>query len=716
MRQMFLLIKRDAQKITSNVISLLVCMGLVIIPSMYAWFNIEASWNPYENTSNLKVAVANVDEGYTSELLPFEVNVGEKVIASLRAKKNIGYVFVQSEDEAVEGIKSGSYYAAIIIPKDFSANLMTLFSDDVEPAELIYYSNEKENSIASIVTDKASNSIRTEIDTSFAESITSVGARTLSSITKAMDDDSVMNFAQKLNGLLSTASSKLGQAADSLEGYGSIVSSLKDIMTTSESMLEGPQNAANSAVESLNDATDKLEGIGSDFDSLHSEISEPVDSLKTTAASIESDLAEAFKVADTNAQRAAEILNNVANTLDTKISTLKKSRDVLNAAGIDTPLVDDAIMQMENLKSSLTSSASSISGSTGEIAANKSEIETKLKSTKDSLGRVKDSYANDIKPQLETLRSSVITAIEQAQKTGENLATTTEAVRTASLSTSNDLDKINGIISEASSDLRKAEEHLNHLILEIDDARNSQDIQKIKTILSADPKALATFLSNPVGLERNPIYPVENNGSAMAPFYTTLSLWVGATILVALVRVNPSEQALEELGHPKPRHVYFGRFFFFWLLSFLQATLLGLGDLFYLNIQCIHPWYFMLSCWFTSLVFMTIIYALVVSFGDVGKAIAVLLLVVQVAGSGGSFPQEMLPVFFQKLYPWLPFVGSMNALRACIGGIYSMELAHELLWLAHYIVPSLLLGLVLRKPVIRLNEWIEHQLESTKIM
>ncbi len=716
MRQMFLLIKRDAQKITSNVISLLVCMGLVIIPSMYAWFNIEASWDPYQNTSNLKVAVANCDEGYTSDLIPVEINIGDKVVTSLREKTNIDYIFLPEEDQAIEGIKSGEYYAAIIIPKNFSENLMTVFSDDAQPAELIYYSNEKENSIASIVTDKASNSIRTEIDTSFTESITSIGARTLSSITKFMDGDQVLNFADKLNGQLSGASTKIGQAADSLEGYGAIVLSLKDIMQASESMLEGPQKTAQKSLEALSGVSDKLTSAGDDLQAIQDEIKKPVESLQTTAHSIESDLNEAFDVADTNATRAYEILDNVANEIQKKIDVLTKSRDTLNSHHIDTPHLDDSIDQMKDLKSSVVKAANKIKEANGQIAEDRANIKAKLTSTQDSLKRVQESYANDLKPQLETLKSSVLDAVQKAQETGEDLSETTTAIKQATATTSQDLDTIHEVIVASAENLREAQHHLDGLIDEIHDARNSGDIQKIKTILSADPKALATFLSNPVGLQRNPVYPVQNNGSAMAPFYTTLSIWVGCTILVALVKVNPSEHALEELGHPKPRFIYFGRFFFFFIVSCLQATLLGLGNLFYLNIQCMHPWYFLLTCWFTAFVYMNVIYSLVVSFGDVGKAIAVLLLVVQVAGSGGSFPQEMLPIFFQKLYPWLPFVSSMNAMRACIAGIYQLELYHELLWLGHYIVPSLLLGLVLRKPVIRLNEWVEHQLESTKIM
>ena len=130
---------------TSNVIALIVSMGLVIVPALYAWFNIAASWDPYGNTKALKVAVANVDSGYKSELIPVRINVGETVLSALRANHQLDWQFVDSA-KAVDGVKSGKYYAAIVIPKSFSADMMTLFSPTVKHATLKYYLNEKNQS------------------------------------------------------------------------------------------------------------------------------------------------------------------------------------------------------------------------------------------------------------------------------------------------------------------------------------------------------------------------------------------------------------------------------------------------------------------------------------------------------------------------------------------------------------------------------------------
>lgn len=119
--------KRDMCHATRNVIAVIVSMGLVVVPALYAWFNIAASWDPYGNTKALKVAVANNDKGYKSDLIPVRVNVGETIISTLHANDQLDWQFVKS-DKAIDGVKSGEYYAAIVIPKGFSADMMTLFS------------------------------------------------------------------------------------------------------------------------------------------------------------------------------------------------------------------------------------------------------------------------------------------------------------------------------------------------------------------------------------------------------------------------------------------------------------------------------------------------------------------------------------------------------------------------------------------------------------
>ena len=113
MKKIIALLKQDLSRVRGSVVACIVAVGLVIVPTLYAWFNIAGSWDPYGNTGNLKVAVANSDEGYLSDLIPVRVNIGDTVVSSLRENDNIDWVFVK-EGEAVEGVRSGENYACLL--------------------------------------------------------------------------------------------------------------------------------------------------------------------------------------------------------------------------------------------------------------------------------------------------------------------------------------------------------------------------------------------------------------------------------------------------------------------------------------------------------------------------------------------------------------------------------------------------------------------------
>ena len=201
-----------------------------------------------------------------------------------------------------------------------------------------------------------------------------------------------------------------------------------------------------------------------------------------------------------------------------------------------------------------------------------------------------------------------------------------------------------------------------------------------------------------------------------SPFYSTLSIWIGGIVLVAMLKVTVSENGTTGLKHLKLHQIYLGRYLIFLILGLLQSTLICLGDLFYLGIQCKHPFLFLLAGWISSIVYVNIIYTLTVSFGDIGKAVSVVLLVMQVAGTGGTFPIEVAPRFFKAVYSLFPFTHSMAALREAVGGLYAMDYWIDLGKLCIFLVVFLIMGLVLRKPIIKVNEAFSEKLEETKIM
>ena len=181
---------RDLRHLRSGAIVAVVVAGIVAVPSFYAWFNIAGSWDPYGNTGNVRVAVANEDEGAGTALLPWRVNVGERVVGELRATDSIGYV-VTSREDALEGVRSGAYYAAIVIPPEFSRDVLSALSADPVQARALFYQNEKANPIAAIVTDKASSAVRAQIERGFAEAVVGAGTGVLQELGRDLDDDAL---------------------------------------------------------------------------------------------------------------------------------------------------------------------------------------------------------------------------------------------------------------------------------------------------------------------------------------------------------------------------------------------------------------------------------------------------------------------------------------------------------------------------------------------
>ena len=283
------------------------------------------------------------------------------------------------------------------------------------------------------------------------------------------------------------------------------------------------------------------------------------------------------------------------------------------------------------------------------------------------------------------------------------------------------LDHMNSALASTAQALRStkdlveaAREDLQDIIGDLEDLTASERIQELKDLLKSDASTVSEFMASPVQVETNSLYAVSNYGSAMAPFYSVLACWVGGIVLVAILKVAVDED--EEIYGLKPYECYLGRYLLFLMLAVAQGIIICLGDLFFLGVQWTNIPLFLLSGVVSSLEFSLLIYTLTVSFGDVGKAMAVILLVIQIAGSGGTFPIEVTPAFFQKVNPILPFTHAVNAMREIVAGQYGVDYWLDLLKLLVFIPLALLLGLVLRKPLIRMNEFFEERLNSTKLM
>lgn len=736
MRNIIAILKRDLSRIRGSVVALIVAVGLVIVPTLYAWFNIAGSWDPYGNTGNLKVAVANSDNGYMSDLIPVRVNIGDTVVSALRENDQLDWRFV-SESDAVEGVRSGEYYAAVVIPENFSSRMMTVFSSDAEHAEIVYYENQKANAIAPRVTDKAASTVRQQIDETFAKTISDVGLATTSSLLEFMDGDQIAAYAGNLSGTLAGAITTLRDASGSVDEFAGLLQSSTGLLDSTSDLLASA-GAANEDAEAL--VGDAKTGLSGMHDALDAAVAAIKQSLKDSAGDYDAAakaIDEAFGAADAHVSltvtqlrdASADVAKRASDMRDVQDNILAVERDVegsnlpeklkaelVQKIDIVANTVGNVANQQELLAKHLSDAAASLETGAADARAKAQAVKDGIAEAKGSIGGVKDSYNATLKQQISDLSDAVADVARRGSDMADDLGATVTDLSHAASALSDDLAGAHEVLAGASADLVSAADDLQRLKEGLDTAVTSGDLDRVRELIGSDPAALADALAAPVALDRQAVYHIKNYGSAMAPFYTTLSIWVAGIVLAAMLKANVDEADVKALGNPRLHELYLGRYAFFALLAFAQATLVCAGDLLFFGIQCEHPFQFMLVGWLAGFVFSNMIYTLTVSFGDIGKAIAVVLLVMQVAGSGGTFPIEMTADFFQAVYPFLPFTHAINAMHAAMAGAYGMEFWIELGTLSLYLIPSLALGLVFRRPVIRANRWIIEKLEETKLM
>ena len=750
--------KRDMCHATRNVIAVIVSMGLVVVPALYAWFNIAASWDPYGNTKALKVAVANNDKGYKSDLIPVRVNVGETIISTLHANDQLDWQFVKS-GKAIDGVKSGEYYAAIVIPKGFSADMMTLFSPDIKHAQLKYYLNEKINPIAPHITDQGATTVVNTIDKTFAKTIAQVGLDLASSILHYSQSPQMAEYMRNLNGNLTTMADTLSGASQQVTSYSQLLGSANDIVDSTGKLLASATKAGKQAqnalkqgksgatsftsaganvTSSVNTALDQVSGA---FDQVAAKVNKAFDAIgkdSDTAASQLTTLSEQVSSSESLYDTYITSLNHMHESVEQLPDSDSAKQALLEAIDREITLLEAAKGDSQKLAQQLKDASTQVTQDTAAAERSRKEILNRITSAKQSISNVRDDYATNVKPKIDALASTVSTLISQTDSMITQLSGTTDSLNDVTSNVGTNIASIRSTLDGIATKLNSSATTLNTLITAMNSSDNgAENSDELKSLTTSNASTLSTLISAPVALHRVAVYPIANYGSAMAPFYTILSIWVGAIILCAMLKVTISDREKAHvlgLGDTLPRipgpsgpgnasrwglrldHEYFGRYAIFALLALLQGTLVCLGDTYFLGVQANHALQFLAVGWLAALVFSNIVYTLTVSFGDIGKAVAVVLLVMQVAGSGGTFPIETLPKFFQMLYPFLPFPHAIDAMHAAMAGSYGNEYLLDMVYLALFLIPSLLLGLVLRKPVIRLNNWVSRNLESTKVM
>ena len=690
--------KDDIKKIFTNYAALIVFIALSILPSLYAWFNIKASWDPYgkEATSQIKIGVVNKDKG--AELKGEFKNIGNQIIDQLKENDVMGWQFV-SEKEAVKAVEEGSYYAMITIPEEFSENILSLITDDIKKGKIIYTVNEKVNAIAPKITVKGATAVQENVNKTVIETVS----------------DIVLSTAKDLGIEVEGQLPKLDNLYDKLV---EIQSKFKDLYETTDLAYDGVNKVADLVTNLQNDIpliTDTLNSTKGLATNLIDFITTSQGEINNIAPTIKTDIGLVKDLADevssyvdvvinaikTNGENVKVLLEN----LSTKVSGLRDYLtsirvlvEKINGHSQNGALSDvlNNLITAENTLNQLYNEIESIKNS----LANGNLIDTsKLENAKTVLNDVSNIAGNlyekfdteilgNINTILNTANDSAKSALEILQRAQDKLPKVEEILTTVSAL----CNKGNEGIKYAKDNLPRAEEIVNEVTSKVAKIKDSSDLKDLLKLIANNVEERSNYLTSPVELEENSLYPMRNYGTAMTPFYSVLSLWVGMTLLVSMFSV----EAHGEYNHME---VYFGKLLLFLTIGMTQALIVALGDLYLLKIYCVNPALFVTGILFTSITFVAIVYSLVSVFGNVGKVTAIILLVLQVAGSGGTFPIQLTPKFFQIINPFLPFTYAISFARESIGGVVQSVLVKDIVIMLIYIVVAILISIFLKKPI-----------------
>ena len=707
-------IKGDFKRLTSSVVPIIIILGLVIVPCLYAWFNIFSNWDPYTPgaTGRIQVAVANEDDG--ADLLGLNINVGEKITEELAANDDIGWTLV-SKKKALGGLYAGDYYAAVIIPESFSRDVLSFTSGDLTNPELDYYENVKMNAIAPKITSKAEGVLRDEVNAAFIDTI----GRYISE-AKAVSDASDLDpmdvftdlgdriglLSERMNDLVAlvTAARGLSDAADELlEASASLSGSTEDalsvgkqVLKDEEALLPGTEKDAKNVSKTIHkeakiiaDGLKKLHAslsaVSGDMDSFNQFVTDDLDEQKKLVSDMAASATKfAKKLSDMGLSGLAARFTKLADQLNGLYDVLNGLEE---ADETTWPQIQSEIKSLLDDIQSAADTAQSISEDTGTQGDDK--INKAIRDTRNTIREIQNSIDSSYSG-LESLDS----ALAKSEKS---------------------LNSLDGGLNLSVSSLVSMRSGFQALAGLFDSLANSDDMKDLNALLTDGTEVISEKLATPIEMDTQTIYPVRNFGSMMAPFYTILSQWVIALFAAVLINARTRRKD-NDLAEPKLHEEYFGRSRLFLVLGLAQALLVSLGDLLYVGIQCHHPVLFVLAACVNGLVFMMINFALAFALGKIGAAVSVVIVILQVAGSGGTFPPEVLPGFFRALYPFMPFHYALDAMRECVAGMYGATYFISLGILLLMGVIVFAAGLLLGKQGIRFIRFLNEGMEKSELI
>ena len=695
MKNIIEIFRKDIKEVFRKTNTWIIIVGLIFLPSMYAWPNILSSWDPYGHTNNIKVAVTSEDEGATVD--GKDLNLGNSLVEGLKNNKNLDWQFVSSKQEAEDGVRIGDYYASIVVPKNFSQDMTSVSRTEPQRATIEYTVNEKINAISPKITNSGASAIANNISKNFVETANGIifeklheaGIKfeeNLPSIEKAKEE------IFKLNDNFSTYESTLSELIGKVEyGYNilnNVQNTLPEIdrVATNSIMIADKAGITINNIQGFNERLlpiinnhlNVVEEVSKEANVIAKEIQQKPDKTEEIKAR--------QKALDSRLQASTERLQLVKNIFE-YFNNLSNERLFNNQLERVTTLLND-IMTIKEVNNNIYNKMDhydEIANTVKEEFVNKSARVNEVSSNMNSKLNV------EVAPLISQVLSRAEVNIDKVSGIIAGAQGELPAVERKLSETEVKISNAYGKLLSLQAQMPSAKSKIQKLTDEIKKADSGIDKNQLFNLLKVDYKQQAEFFANPVKLQENKLYHIENYGSAMTPFYTVLSIWVGSLLMSSLLTTKVED----EENKYKPYQKYFGRGLLFVIISLFQTLIITLGDMYVLGTQATSPYRFVLYALLISLLFSSIIYTIVCILGNVGKAVCIVLLVLQLGSSGGTFPIQMTSEFFQALYPKVPFTYSIGLLREAVGGVYIPAVERDIKILLIYLIVVLVGGAIL---------------------
>ena len=695
MKQIIEIFKSDIKEIFRKVNTWIIIIGLIFLPSMYAWPNILSSWDPYSHTNNIKVAVISEDEGATVE--GKNVNLGESLITNLKGNKNLDWQFVSSKQQAENGVKIGDFYASIVIPKSFSSDITSITRGELKKATIEYTVNEKINAISPKITNSGASALANTIGKNFVEVANGV-------IFEKLHEAGV-KFEENLPAI-EQVKEKINHLNDNFTNYENSLNELigkvdrgYNVLNTIQGTLPEIDRAATNSIMLANKTNVTIKNIENFNEIMLKNINTQLDKVIEISGEVVK-VAELIQKKPTNPEETKAKMKALDSRFEAAEKRLDIAKDIfeyLNSLS-DQNLFQKQLTKINTMESDITKLRSlnkKIYSNIDKYDTIGNNVKVEFLKTSKRVNRNSIDFKKKLNTEVAPLIKRVLTNADTKIRNVSSVISRAQAqIPTINAKISEAEVKIQivqGKLLKLQGEMPEIKEKVQKLTGIVNKADGEIDTNALFNLLKVDYKQQAEFFANPVQLKENQLYHIKNYGSAMTPFYTVLSIWVGALLMSSLLTTKVED----EENKYKPYQKYFGRGLLFMIISLLQTLIITLGDMYLLGTQANSPYRFVIYALLISLLFSAIIYTTVCLLGNVGKAVCIILLVLQIGSSGGTFPIQMTSSFFQALYPKVPFTYSISLLREAVGGVYIPAVNRDMKILLTYLVITLVGGAIL---------------------